>query len=131
MNAGRKITKTEGVLLGLTTIFLCSLLMLYVHDCAEVAATGVETEHKIPQEEFMPDIMPLDLNTADVDDLDELPGIGEALASRILEYRKEHGRFQSVEELLEISGIGEKTLAEIQERVTVNGGNADEDSGRG
>jgi len=131
VSAERKITKTEGFILAFTTVFLCSLLMISAHERSAVREAGVETDKDVPQEAFLPDITPLDLNTANAQDLDELPGIGEVLAQRILTYREEYGRFESIEELLEISGIGEKTLEGLRERVTVNGGNRDEDLGSG
>lgn len=53
---------------------------------------------------------PLNLNTADAVALEALPGVGPALAQRIIAWRETHGRFQSVEQLLEVSGIGSKTL---------------------
>jgi competence protein ComEA len=62
---------------------------------------------------------PLNLNTASADQLEALPGIGPALAGRILAWRDEHGRFTSVEELQEVSGIGPATLAELVDLVTV------------
>lgn len=62
---------------------------------------------------------PVDLNTATLDQLQELPGVGPVLAQRILEWRVQHGRFSMVEELGEISGIGERTLAELTPRVRV------------
>ncbi|MCP1501699.1 competence protein ComEA [Curtobacterium herbarum] len=61
----------------------------------------------------------VDLNTADATALETLPGIGPALAERILAWRDEHGGFRSVEDLLEVSGIGEGRFAELQDRVTV------------
>lgn len=61
----------------------------------------------------------VDLNTADATALETLPGIGPALAERILTWRDEHGGFRSVEDLLEVSGIGEGRFAELQDRVTV------------
>lgn len=64
---------------------------------------------------------PIDLNTAGQTELTALPGIGPVLAGRILEYRDSAGRFQSVEELLNVSGIGEKRLEAIWEYVTVGG----------
>lgn len=131
MNAERKITKTEGFILAFTAVFLCSLLMISAHERAEVKKFGVETERDVPQKLFLPDIGPLDLNTADAQELDELPGIGDVLAQRILTYREEHGKLKSVEELLEVSGIGEKTLEGLRKHVTVNGGNTDEDPGSG
>jgi competence protein ComEA len=62
---------------------------------------------------------PVNLNTATADQLEELPGIGPALAGRILAWRDEHGRFSSVEELQEVSGIGPATFAELADLVTV------------
>jgi competence protein ComEA len=62
---------------------------------------------------------PIDLNSATADLLDTLPGVGPTLAGRILEWREQHGRFSSVDELLEVSGIGPKTLAELAPLVTV------------
>ena len=53
---------------------------------------------------------PIDINRATLDDLISLPGIGPALAQRIIDYRSEHGPFQSVEELERVSGIGPQTV---------------------
>lgn len=61
----------------------------------------------------------VNLNTADVATLDTLPGVGPVLAQRIIDWRTEHGRFTSVEELGEVSGIGEKIYAQIKPKVTV------------
>ena len=56
----------------------------------------------------------IDVNTATLEQLVALPGIGPATAEKILEYRKENGPFDSAEDLLEISGIGPKKLAQIR-----------------
>jgi competence protein ComEA len=61
----------------------------------------------------------VNLNTADVSALDTLPGVGPVLAQRILDWRGEHGRFSSVDELGEVTGIGDKLLAQIRPRVRV------------
>lgn len=62
---------------------------------------------------------PIDLNTATIDQLETLPGIGPTLAQRIIDHREEHGPFRSVDELLDVSGIGEQRLADIRSKVTV------------
>jgi competence protein ComEA len=61
----------------------------------------------------------VDLNSADVSALDALPGVGPVLAQRIVDWRTAHGRFTSVDELDEVSGIGAKLLSEIRPHVRV------------
>jgi len=61
----------------------------------------------------------IDLNTASEAQLESLPGIGPTLAERIVAYREETGGFSSVEEILEVYGIGSKTFEEISPYLTV------------
>jgi competence protein ComEA len=60
---------------------------------------------------------PISLNTATVEQLDQLEGIGPATAQKILDWRKEHGGFGSVEDLRQISGIGPKRFESLKEKV--------------
>lgn len=62
---------------------------------------------------------PLDLNTATAGQLDELPGVGPVLAQRIVDYRTQHGGFRSVDELRQVSGIGEAKFADVKNLVRV------------
>ena len=62
---------------------------------------------------------PVDLNTATAEQLEELPGIGPATARAIIEHRERAGAFRSVEELLEVRGIGEAKLAGLRDLVRV------------
>jgi competence protein ComEA len=62
---------------------------------------------------------PVNLNTATLEQLDTLSGIGPTTAQKILDFREEQGGFGSIEELDQISGIGEKTLAALREEVTL------------
>ncbi|MCU1599620.1 MAG: hypothetical protein JWO22_329 [Frankiales bacterium] len=61
----------------------------------------------------------LDLNTATAQDFDALPGIGPVLADRIVSWRTEHGRFGSVDQLREVSGIGESKYQSLKAKVRV------------
>ena len=61
----------------------------------------------------------VNLNTATVADLDTLPGIGPALAQRIISYREQHGGFRKLEDLLDVPGIGPAKFEELRDLVTV------------
>jgi competence protein ComEA len=61
----------------------------------------------------------VDLNTGDATALDSLPGVGPVLAQRIVDWRTAHGRFTSVDELDEVSGIGDKLMSEIRPHVRI------------
>lgn len=61
----------------------------------------------------------VNLNAATLDELVALPGIGPALAQRILDYRAQHGAFKSIEELKNVKGIGDAIFDELKERITV------------
>jgi competence protein ComEA len=65
------------------------------------------------------DSLSVDINTADVEELDELPEVGPSTAESIVEYRRTNGQFSSVEELEEIPGIGPETLEKIAPFATV------------
>lgn len=61
----------------------------------------------------------ININTADAAGLEQLPGVGPAIAARIIAWRDENGPFRSVDELTAVSGIGEKTLDGLRDQATV------------
>lgn len=61
----------------------------------------------------------ININKADETQLQEIPGVGPVTAERIIQYRKETGRFSSIEDIKNVSGIGEKTFEKIREHITV------------
>ncbi|MEE1315090.1 MAG: helix-hairpin-helix domain-containing protein [Faecalimonas sp.] len=75
---------------------------------AETAVTGQSAKEK-----------KVNLNTATKEELMTLTGVGEAKAEQIIRYRKEHGRFQTIEEIMQISGIKEGLFEKIKENITV------------
>ncbi len=105
--------KCEKILLGLTALFLVFLFALFFRDRAALAPSpvAVETEISASQESFMPDVSPMDINSASAEELANLPGIGTALAERNVDYRGSHGPFEAAEDLMKVSGIGEKVHA--------------------
>ena len=133
MSGRGRPTKSEIILLGLTAVFLCALAGLSLRDRQDrVPGVVIETEGEAPRGETAPDFPPVDLNTATAEELDTLPGIGESLARRIIAYREANGPFGSIEEIMEVSGIGEAKFAELEDRVTVDNGKGEvknEDSG--
>lgn len=61
----------------------------------------------------------VNINTATAAELEALPGVGEVIAQRIVDYRTANGPFGTVDELIDVSGIGESTLASMRDLVTV------------
>lgn len=72
----------------------------------------VESDPSGPQEVLVE--KSININTATLEELDQLPGIGPALAQRIVDYREANNGFYDIQEIMEVSGIGEKTFAKLE-----------------
>ena len=62
----------------------------------------------------------VNINTAAAAELQQLPGIGERTAARIVEYRQKNGPFKKIEELMNVQGIGEKSFLKLRPQLTVD-----------
>lgn len=130
-----KITPLEKWVLLFTALFAAgTLLWFFLAPGEAVSFTGTgtpETVQEVP-EPAAPGMLEgevLDLNTATLSDLTRLPNIGESRAQDILDWRAAHGGFTSVEELLDVKGIGEGILSQLRPYVTV--GTAEEGGDHG
>ena len=66
----------------------------------------------------------VNINTASAQQLTALPGVGEKMAARIVEYRQKSGGFKSIQELMNVQGVGEKNFQKIQSYLTADGAKA-------
>lgn len=81
---------------------------------------GTETASKPPQKEK------ININTATIEELEILPGIGPVLAQRVIDYRQKFGGFKNIRELTGVDGIGNATLQKFKDRITVKEHSASE-----
>lgn len=79
----------------------------------------ITEEEALKEEELIESSKLINLNTATINDLMSLPGIGEVYAKRIIDYRKEKS-FKQIDEIKNISGIGEKTFEKIKDLITID-----------
>ncbi len=117
--------KHQWILLGITGVFLCLLVGIFVgrnltNAYIPLNKVVTSTQHNNDESNIEPD-MRIDINTASLQQLQLLPGVGEALAQRILDYRTEHGRFVSLKELMNVSGIGNKKFEQIEPYIKIGG----------
>jgi len=83
-----------------------------------VPRLGEETSPIEPPSRLPSTTGKVNINTADLVTLESLPGIGPSLAQRIIDYRQSHGPFERIEDIMEVSGIGQVTFEGIQDLLT-------------
>jgi len=86
----------------------------------EIGANGQHKIGRMSGPQLLTLGLALDLNTATAADLDALPGIGPALAQRIIDYQQAHGPFKKIDDLIEVSGIGPNKMAQIKPYLVIN-----------
>ncbi|MGF1472890.1 MAG: ComEA family DNA-binding protein [Rubrobacteraceae bacterium] len=102
-------------------IVVSVMVVLALTGGAFYAARGMENTPKVVYSASLEEVaaeanepLHVNINTADVEELDELPEVGPATAQKILDYRRHNGSFRSVDDLEQVSGIGPKTIEEIK-----------------
>lgn len=115
--------KPIKILVGITCAFLCLLVGIfvgrnltrsYIPIDQATSPQGSNTDGVTVNKDGR-----IDINTATMEQLQLLPGVGAVTAQRIIDYRTEHNGFTAIEELMEIKGIGEKTFEKMKQYVKV------------
>lgn len=127
-----KLSKAEitSIVITVMFIFLAASVTLWDHssdsvtvsfenmDSADDKAMASPAANAVSQQVNVP-ISPININTATVEELCSLPGIGEVLAGKITEYRGQNGQFKSIDEIMNVSGIGVAKFEKIKTYITV------------
>ena len=111
------LSKGETWIAALTLVFILGMAGVYARATCMDEGNYIIRTGKLAQETVAIEAVrwQVNINTATAEELTALPGVGEALAERIIAYREEHGRFRAAEELLEVKGIGESKFAEMKD----------------
>lgn len=116
--------KRPALLLIATAAGLLALLFLFLAfdspKYQQVAATYAPASETQAPVRAAPPAEPVNINTADLEQLQTLHGVGAAKAQAILDYRAQNGRFRSIEELAQVSGISSAVIEENRERITLS-----------
>ena len=116
------LSKGEKWIVALTLVFALAMTGVYIYS----TRMDESDEYTIRAGELAQGTAPIEtvqwqvnINTATVEELTHLPGVGEVLAERIVAYREAHGAFRTAEELLEVDGIGESKFADIKDWIVL------------
>jgi len=91
----------------------------YMGSAPSPSATPASAAPASPEPAGTPGDARININTASAVELTDLPGIGPVIAQRIIDYREEHGPFAAPEDIMGVSGIGEKTFEKLKDYITV------------
>lgn len=113
-----KLSKAEILSILLTAAFILSAA-LFIFLGKDGYTVSVAAVTPAPQSPVISEQEPLNINTADAKALDELPGIGQTLAERIIAYREENGGFAAISDITLVDGIGSDTFERIKHLITI------------
>lgn len=119
-----KNKRFEIIILAVTLVFISFTAGFFVGRNTVKGSFTVETQTIIPNnddsEKDDPTAYLININTADIETLAELPYIGNVIAQRIVDYREANGDFESIEDIKNVSGIGDSIYNEIYRFITVS-----------
>ncbi len=119
--------KAAIIMIIITGVFAFTTLGLFIGRMTTDGSIIVHTDKSVRTETLDEEVtIPaglININTATSEQLQELPGIGQAMAEEIIEYRKKNGPFETKRGLLKVKGIGEKTFEELKNMITVKDDN--------
>ena len=123
--------KAKIALLGVCAMFLCVLIGIYIGRNTNASSFSLplasenETIGVISASESTSanrfENGKVNINSANVLQLSLLPGIGQTLAQRIIDYREDNGDFSAIEEIMYVSGIGESKFQQMRDYITIGG----------
>ena len=120
MQKPNALSRGEKWIVVLTLIFSLVMVGIYFHSTRiddgdeYTIRAGSLAERAEPMDAVQ---WQVNINTATAEELTRLPGVGEVLAERIVEYREQYGPFREAEELMKVNGIGESKFADMKEQV--------------
>ncbi len=122
MDKRKELLRRSGVLASLLCVCIALGFFLgSIYDRRSAAPVRVVTRSRAAA--APPEAAPVDVNTADAELLETLPGIGPALAGRILEYREANGPFRHLCELMNVEGIGSEVYEGLRGRIALGRNN--------
>ncbi len=115
----KKLQKRYYILILIASVAASSIIHNFNSTTFEIVKneTVYAPESDIVEEEY--EVNKVNINTADIRLLDTLDGIGEAMAKRIINYRTKNGKFEVIQDIMKVDGIGEKKFEAIREYITV------------
>ena len=117
--------KKQGwILIGITGAFLCLLIGIFIGRNTSQgylsAENAVQAHTQATVNGTVANDGKIDINTATSEQLQLLPGIGETIAQRIIDYRTQHGPFERIEDIMNVDGIGQTKFENMKPYIKVN-----------
>ena len=120
-----QLKKAKWIIVGITSIFMCLLVGIFIGRNSVKGTYSVdyvlESKSQKSENHTVVEDGRIDLNSASLEQLQLLPGVGQSTAQQIIDYRLAHNGFTSIEELMNIKGIGEKKFEQIKQYIKIGG----------